>query len=709
MFSRIFLVLALAAGVLFSAAAFRTPATGDKDKVLLDMVLNGVQQNHYADMAIDDKFSERVYDLYLKNLDFGKRFFTQGDIDAFALYKNKLDDQMKAGSYEFFELTTSVYQKRQKQIEGWYKEILAQPFNFEKIEDLETDVDKRAFPKNETELKELWRKQLKFQVLTRLSDKLDEQEKAESGDEIKKKTVADFEKDARERVLKTHADWYHRLSRQDLDDYRNIFLNSVAMAFDPHTSFLPPEDKENFDISMSGKLEGIGATLQEEGSYIKVTAIVSGSPSWKQGDLKVGDIILKVAQGKGEPVDIVDMAVGDAVKLIRGDKGTEVRLTVKKVDGAIKVVPIIRDVVILEETYAKSAVLQKNGEKQKVGYISLPKFYADFNKSGGANSGDDVRKEVLKLKKQGIDGLVIDLRNNGGGSLQDVVDMAGLFISSGPIVQVKSRFGQPYLLEDRDTNLVYSGPLVILVNEFSASASEILAAAMQDYKRAIIIGSPATFGKGTVQRFIDLDENVSAELASIKPLGVLKLTTQKFYRINGQTTQLKGVIPDVILPSLYSSMDIGEKDEDYPLSWDVISPVPYKVWGNNMSNFDKVSKNSTARISSDKLFGLVLENAERLNISRGSSVYSLHLGLYRDREKRQQEEGKKYEAASDTPQPITVTTPDADKAGINADESKKERTTAWYKDIQKDIYLLESLCVVKDIIELPKNPVSQKK
>ncbi|CAN5430068.1 carboxy terminal-processing peptidase [soil metagenome] len=708
MFSRILITLAFV-GVVFTAATFRPSATTQKDKVLLDMVLNGIQQNHYADIAIDDKFSERVYELYLKNLDFGKRFFTQGDIEAFAMYKTKLDDQMKAGSYEFFELTTSVYQKRQKQIEGWYKEILAQPFNFEKIEDLETDVDKRNYPKNEAELKELWRKQLKFQVLTRIADKLDEQEKAEKGDDIKKKTLPDFEKEARERVLKTHTDWYHRMSRQNLDDYRNIFLNSIAMSFDPHTSFLPPEDKENFDISMSGKLEGIGATLQEEGSYIKVTNIVPGSPSWKQGDLKVGDIILKVAQGKGEPVDIVDMAVGDAVKLIRGDKGTEVRLTVKKVDGAIKIIPIVRDVVILEETYAKSAVLQKNGEKQKVGYISLPKFYADFSRTGGANSGDDVRKEVLKLKKQGIDGLVIDLRNNGGGSLQDVVDMAGLFIPSGPIVQVKSRMGQPYLLEDRDPNLVYEGPLVILVNEFSASASEILAAAMQDYKRAVIIGSSATFGKGTVQRFIDLDENLGPELASIKPLGVLKLTTQKFYRINGQTTQLKGVIPDVILPSLYSAMNVGEKDEDYPLPWDVIPAVPYQVWDNSMSNFSKVSKNSTARVSSDKLFGLVLENAERLNISRESSVYSLHLGLYRDRQKKQQDEGKKYEAASDTPQPITVYIPDADRNAINADESKKERTASWHKDIQKDIYLLESLCVVKDIIELPKNPVSQKK
>jgi carboxyl-terminal processing protease len=708
MFSRIFLVLATA-GIIFTAASFRPSTTSEKDKILLEMIVNGIQQNHYADIPIDDKFSERVYDLFLKNIDYGKRFFTQGDVDAFSSYRRKLDEQMKGGSYEFFDLTVSVYQKRQKQVEGWYKEILAQPFNFDKIEDIETNVDKRGYAKDEKELKELWRKQLKFQVLTRLADKLDEQSKAEKDDDIKKKTQADLEKDARERVLKTHTDWFHRMTRQNLDDYRSIFLNSIAMSFDPHTSFLPPKDKENFDISMSGKLEGIGATLQEEGSYIKVTSIVAGSPSWKQGDLKVGDLILKVAQGKDEPVDIVDMAVDDAVHLIRGDKGTEVRLTVKKVDGSIKIIPIIRDVVILEETYAKSAIIQKDGEKNKVGYISLPKFYADFSRSGGANSGDDVRKEVIKLKKQGVEGLIIDLRNNGGGSLQDVVDMAGLFIESGPVVQVKSRMGNPYLLEDRDPNLVYDGPLVILVNEFSASASEILAAAMQDYKRAVIIGSSATFGKGTVQRFIDLDENLAPELNSIKPLGVIKLTTQKFYRINGQTTQLKGVVPDVILPSLYSSLDMGEKDENYPLPWDVIKPVPYQLWNDSMSNFDKVSTKSTSRITSDKLFGLVLENAERLGISRENSVYSLHLGLYQDRQKKEQEDGKKYDAANETVQPMTVTTPDADKAGINADESKKERNEAWHKDIQKDIYLLESVCVIKDIIELPKNRVVTQK
>lgn len=706
MFSRITIVLA-AIGIIFTAATYRPTTASEKDQVLLDMIVNGIQQNHYADIAIDDKFSERVYTLFLKNMDFGKRFFTQGDVEAFALYKTKLDNQMTSGSYEFFDLVVSVYQKRQKQVEGWYKELLEKPINFEKIEDIETDVEKRGYAENEKALKELWRKQLKFQVLTRLADKLEEQKKAEDGDEIKNKSLAELEKDARERVLKTHNDWFHRITRQDLDDYRSLFLNSIAMSFDPHTSFLPPDDKENFDISMSGKLEGIGATLQEEGSYIKVTNIVAGSPSWKQGDLKVGDIILKVAQGKNEPVDIVDMPVNDAVQLIRGDKGTEVRLTVKKVDGSIKVIPIIRDVVILEETYAKSAILQKDGEKNKVGYISLPKFYADFSRSGGPSSGADVRKEVIKLKKEGVDGLIIDLRNNGGGSLQDVVDMAGLFIPSGPVVQVKSRYGQPYMLEDRDSNVVYDGPLVILVNEFSASASEILAAAMQDYHRAVIIGSDATFGKGTVQRFIDLDENLTPALNSLKPLGVIKLTTQKFYRINGQTTQLKGVVPDVILPSIYSSLEMGEKDEDYPLAWDVIQPAPYQIWNNGVNNFDKVTSKSTARTSSDKLFGLVMENAERLGINRKNSVYSLHLGLYQDRQKKEQEESKKYDAANETVQPMTVSTPDADKAGINADDSKKERNEAWHKDIQKDIYLLESICVINDIIELPKKPVTQ--
>lgn len=688
-----------------------TNEDSEKDQVLLDLVLQGIGVNHYKETPLDDEFSEHVYTLFLKNMDYGKRFFTQEDMETFELYKYKLDDQMQNGSLEFMNLVVDVMEKRVGQTKGYMEDILSEPMNLEKVEDYETDQDKRGFAKNEAALKDAWRKYLKYQVVYRLSEKLDEQDKAKEDNDtsVTIKPLAELEKEAREKVQKTHDDWFHRLERQDHEDYRSFFLNAVAGSFDPHTNFFPPKDKENFDISMSGKLEGIGAQLREEGGYIKVSSIVPGSPSWKQGELAAGDLILKVAQGEEEPVDIVDMSIDDAVQLIRGPKGTEVRLTVKKLDATITIIPIIRDVVILEETYARSAVLQKkNDAKHTVGYISLPKFYADFNKTGGRNSGADVKKEVLKLKDEGVDGLVIDLRNNGGGSLQDVVDMAGLFIKSGPIVQVKPRNGAPYVLSDNDPEIYFEGPLVILVNEFSASASEILAAAMQDYGRAIIIGSSSTFGKGTVQRFFDLDNFITPQLEHLKPLGVVKLTTQKFYRINGQTTQLKGVTPDIVLPDTYTYMDIGEKEEDYPLAWDVIEKAPYEIW-NNKSNFSEVTAACNSRVKSNEIFNLILENALRLKDKSNSTSYSLHLEMFRKEKDKLEEESEKYKKISEERNDVSVAMLKSEAADIQADSSKLDRTEAWHKNIKKDIYIDEALCVIKDMLEMPKHPVSDRK
>lgn len=680
---------------------------GRKDEVLIDLVVQGIRSNHYTDIDIDNTYSEKVYELFLKNIDYGKNFFTQEDIESFESYRYKLDNEANARSLEFMDLALNVFKDRVEQVQGYTEEIMSEPFNFERIENIETDPEKRGYAGNRDALKEQWRKYLKFQVLTRLADKLQEQKDAQEKNDttVEIKTQVELEKEIREKVLKTNQDWFHRLLRQERDDYRSVYLNAFAAAFDPHTSYYPPKEKENFDISMSGQLEGIGAQLREEGSYIKVSSIVPGGPAWKQGDLQAGQLILKVAQGAEEPVDIVDMPVGDAVRLIRGPKGTEVRLTVKKVDGTITVISIIRDVVILDETYAKSALLKK-GDNKQVGYISLPKFYADFSHSGGRNSSTDVKNEVLKLKAEGISGLIIDLRNNGGGSLQDVVDMVGLFIKTGPVVQVKGREGAPYLLQDNNPEVVYDGPLVIMVNEFSASASEIMAAAIQDYGRGIIIGSDNTFGKGTVQRFFDLDDFVSPEYSDVKPLGVIKMTTQKFYRINGKTTQLRGVHSDIVLPDAYAFMDVGEKDEDYPLEWDIISPCDYDVWNNGSSNFAQASKNSEERVSGNKLFALALENAERLKKLRESTTYSLHLGLYQENEEKRIAESKKYDAISEDIPDLQVFTPKPDQAVMAADSSKKERVEDWHKNIRKDIYINETLCVVQDMIDLPKHPVT---
>nr|MBC8146491.1 carboxy terminal-processing peptidase [Bacteroidota bacterium] len=428
----------------------------------------------------------------------------------------------------------------------------------------------------------------------------------------------------------------------------------------------------------------------------KVVAIVTGSASWKQGELKAGDLILKVAQGDDEAVDIVDMRLDEAVKLIRGKKGTKVRLSVNKIDGSIIEISIIRDVVIIEETYAKSALIKDKDEKKTIGYINLPRFYVDFNDPKGRNCADDITKELEKLKNANIDGLIFDLRNNGGGSLPDVVKIAGLFIEKGPIVQIKSRYGNPEVLRDLDSEVNYNGPLVILVNEFSASASEIFAAAMQDYERAIIIGSTSTFGKGTVQRFFDLDKFSNAQANDFKPLGAIKVTTQKFYRINGDATQLKGVKPDIILPDIYSYMEIGEKEMDYPMQWSEISAVQYKPWVSTYS-IEDLKNNSKGRIKSNSTFKLIDENAERLKKQRDDTKQTLNLDKYRKAQEELKISTKDFNEKIKQPTGVTVFSLSEDLLQINSDTSKIARTKDWHVELKKDNYIKEAFTILGEI------------
>ncbi|MEO1715046.1 MAG: S41 family peptidase, partial [Bacteroidota bacterium] len=375
-------------------------------------------------------------------------------------------------------------------------------------------------------------------------------------------------------VLKTFDDWYERLEKRKRSDYLSIYINSITNVFDPHTSYFEPIEKQNFDINMSGKLEGIGARLQSDGNYTKITSVIVGGPAWKQGDLKENDKIMKVAQDGEDPIDVTGMQLDDVVSQIRGEKGTKVILTVKKIDGSIADIEIVRDVVILEEGFAKSLILHTTA-KEKVGFISLPRFYDDFYDEEGRSCARDVATEIDKLKKENVRGIILDLRNNGGGSLRDVVTMSGFFIEKGPIVQVKARGRSPEVLEDNDPSVKWDGHLIVMVNQFSASASEILAAALQDYERAVIVGSTSTFGKGTVQRFYNLDRAIPG-YSELKPFGEIKLTTQKFYRIDGGSTQLKGVTPDIILPDMYSYIETGEKEQEYPMNWTQIAPVPHE-------------------------------------------------------------------------------------------------------------------------------------
>ncbi len=661
----------------------------DKYKLQMASVLLSLNNNQYAPPKIDDRFSEKVYGLYLEQLDYSKKFLTREDSVSLANYKIKIDDELNGAPFEFFEKSNELYEKRLQWVASFYKEYLANPFDFSTDETIQIDAEKRPFAKDEETLKEQWRKYLKYQVLVNLQIKLTIQEKGDTSST--KKSYEVLEKEARAKVQKEHEDMFKRLQRETKDERFADFVNAVVHVFDPHSDFFPPKDKENFDIQMSGKLEGIGATLQEKDGYIKVMSIVPGSPSYKQGELKPEDFILKVGQGEEEPVDIVDMRLDNAVQLIRGKKGTTVKLTVKKPNGDIRLIPIVRDVVVMEESYAKSVIILDEKNKQRIGFISLPSFYADFNNRNGRTCSDDVKKELLKLKEDKVDGIVLDLRNNGGGSLNDVIKMGGFFIADGPIVQVKGTESIASIAGDDDPSVVYDGPLVILINQFSASASEILAAAMQDYRRAIIIGSNASFGKGTVQRFYELPAPKGTE-----HLGSIKITTQKFYRINGGSTQLKGVVPDIILPDLYRYLDIGEKEMKFAMPWDKIQAAPYTEWNKSSLPVKSIQTKSKARTDKSEAFQQIDKNALYLKHKQEHTNYPLNLKAY---EAELQTNKKEEEGMKQANKDITGWDFASVKADVPllSDTVKVSRNKEFIKTLKKDIYLYEAVQVIKDI------------
>ncbi len=686
-------------GSLIAFSCFKRAPQQDitKDKTKLEVILQGLQFAHYQPKDLNDDFSHKVFDLYLKRMDYSKRFLLQEDIDRLSKYRNELDDQMRADNVEFFDVANEIILQRTKDAKQYCSEILEQPFDFSKNEMIETDPKKISYPKTREDMKDSWRKYLKQQALIRVADNLESQEKAEAKKDtsVKIKSMQTLEMEARKRVKDNINDLFKRLGELDREDRIAMYFNAIANSMDTHTEYFPPKDKENFDIQLSGQLEGIGATLQEKDDHIKVMSIVPGSPSYKQGDLKAGDVITMVAQGKSDPVNVEGMRLDDAIKLIRGKKGTEVRLTVKKPDGSKKIVPIVRDIVQIEETFAQSAIIKSGGDK--IGYIKLPTFYADFNRQGGRSSAEDVKKEVLKLKAQGVQGIVLDLRNNGGGSLDDVVRMAGLFIARGPIVQVKGRDGAAQQLDDNDKEVVYSGPLAVMVNSNSASASEIMAAAIQDYKRGIIVGSKQTFGKGTVQRFFNLDDNVPGN-NPVKPLGSIKITMQKFYRINGGATQLRGVVPDVILPDPLVEVDRGEADTDAPLAWDEIQKSEYITWSQPMLDYKKIRDRSQARTSKSAEFKLISEESKMFRDQKDKTEVSLNLEKYRAEDRKQRDEAKKLKDASiEFADFMPTFLPDDPKASAPSDSVKNPRGTEFLKSIRKDVYLNETVNIVRDL------------
>jgi carboxyl-terminal processing protease len=668
-----------------------------KYEKILHNVGEMLSEIHYSPKKIDDNFSKEIFKKYLgEKIDDQKNVLLQSDIQQLKKYETKIDDEILGGAVAFVPAVTEIYKKRLPETEAIYKEILAKPFDFTKDESANFNDEKLEYPKSEADRKEAWRKRLKYLTLERYYDLMEDREKNKGKENFVAKTDEQLEQEARERVLKILNRNYDRLKFKVSDDDRfNEFVKTITESMDPHTTFMPPVDKRYFDEEMSGRFYGIGASLREEDGNIKIGSVLAGSPAMKSGEIGVGDAIIKVAQGPAEPVDLTGYTVQDAVKLIRGKKGTEVRLTLRKTDGSVKSVTLIRDEIIQDETFARSAVI--NTPKGKLGFIYLPEFYADFDNPKGARCSEDVRKEIIKLKEQKVDGIIMDLRNNGGGSLYDVVQMVGLFIEGGPIVQVKDREGKPQVYYDRDKSVLYDGPLAVMVNEFSASASEIFAAAIQDYDRGVIIGSTSTYGKGTVQRNIGLDKTMGF-LDPNSELGTIKLTLQKFYRINGGSTQLRGVASDVNIPDIFEYTKIREKDNPDALAWDEIQRADFNRWKYGL-DLNPIRKSSAERIKNNALFNTIHNNAEWL-AKQSDKMVSLSLKKYQEEQKKNKAIAKTIETQNKLPHELAVEplTDDMKRVEAAGDAAKLERFKNWLKILRNDPYLDEATNVLNDMV-----------
>lgn len=692
------LFLLIGAGLI---AVFQTFGLGgNKPNSRYEKILHNVgdmlKEIHYSPKKIDDAFSKGLFQKFLTDryVDPNKNILLQSDVQSLRKFEAKLDDEILGGSVLFVPAVSELVKKRLPEVAALYKELLAKPFDFNKEETVNLNPDQYDFPATEGDRKEYWRKRLKYMVLERYADLMESREKNKDTKDYVAKSDEALEVEARQKVIKIMDRYFDRMIVKVSDDDRfNDYVNAITESMDPHSTFFPPVDKRYFDEQMSGRFFGIGASLREEEGNIKIATVLTGSPAWKSGQIQVGDIILKVGQGSEEPVDLTGYVTEDAVKIIRGKKGTEVRLTIRKTDGSVKLVSLIRDEIVQDETFARSTVI--NTPTGKIGYIYLPEFYADFENPKGARCSDDVRKELIKLKEQQVEGIVMDLRNNGGGSLYDVVQMVGLFINGGPIVQVKDRDGKPQIYFDRDTAVLYDGPLAVMVNEFSASASEIFAAAIQDYNRGVIIGSTSTYGKGTVQRNIGLDK-IFGFVEPNNDLGTIKLTLQKFYRINGGSTQLKGVASDIHLPDVYEFSKLREKDSPDALPWDEIKKADYTNWKYSL-DLAPIRKQSLGRINNNNSFKVLRQNAKWI-ADQDDKVYSLNLKKFQEENRQIRAAVKQIESSVKLQKEIDVVALPEDLRKLEYDSGKLERYKEWVKSLRSDIYLDEVVNVVNDLV-----------
>ena len=674
----------------------------NKDRLLVDLVSYVLDKLHYDPKIINDDFSIKVYDEFIEAIDSQKRFFLESDIEMLLNYRLLIDDQINSSDITFFNTAYETLINRITEVEGFYEEILDEPFNFNIDEEISLDYKNLNYATNINDLKNLWRKRLKLSALDAYAAKKEINDDKSDSEKSQTKTDEEIENESRSSIEDNLKDFFQFTSELERSDWFSIYLNSIVTQYDPHTTYLAPEAKEVFDQNISGKFQGIGARLSKTKQQVEIVEIIIGGPVWRDNLLNVGDIIISVAQSEDEePIEISLMKLSDATDLIKGEKGTKVYLTVKRVDGGVEQVVVTRDVVELEETYAKSSII--NDDLSKYGLINLPRFYVDFDDYGERNAAIDLKKEILNLKSKGINGLILDLRNNGGGSLKTVVDITGFFIEKGPVVQVKSIGGRKEVLRDNDPSILWDGPLVVLVNEFSASASEILAAALQDYNRAIILGSKQTYGKGTVQNIVDLNNVISGN--TYGDLGSLKITTDKFYRVNGGSTQLEGVKSDIIFPNRYSYVDIGEKDLENPLSWDKIGPARYNNSG-KIFNYSKVISDSKERINNNEYFTVIDEHASWIKSQQDDKIVSLDYLTYKDNLESSKSQNNKLKRIEEFKSPYIFQWNNINEKEDNSyNDDIKEKRDRWIESMKKDIYVNEAMNLLKDLSSMKSNEI----
>jgi carboxyl-terminal processing protease len=701
---RVLLVVGILVAGLWSFIPSKKVTGDDKDKMLIELLSFVLEKGHFSPIELNDEFSKKAYASYIESLDPTKRYFIQSDITEFQKYELAIDDMIRSKDLSFFDLTYKRLMQRMKESKVIYTSILSKPLDLNDNETINVDYEKLPYAATMKDLDQRWRKQLELAVLSDITDKEDIQNALKSGiidessvakeekpaEKTEPKSFEELEITARKTTESNLNNNFSFIAELTREDWFTVYINAIVTQYDPHTYYFSPEDKEKFDVSMSGKFEGIGARLQKKNEGIEVSELISGGPAWRGKLLEQGDIIIKVAQANEEPIDIAGMRLDDVIKKIKGPKGTLVKLTVKKVDGSVKVVPIVRDEVETEETFAKSTVVNKDGKL--FGVIYLPKFYQSFENKSNRDAFKDVAIEVERLKAMNVEGIVMDLRDNGGGSLETVVKMTGLFIDKGPVVQVKPAGGKAQVLPDSDPKVQWDGPLVVMINNYSASASEIFAAAIQDYNRGIIIGSKQSYGKGTVQNVFELNEFVRGN--QYGDLGALKTTTQKFYRVSGGSTQLEGVKSDIVMPDRFSFMQTGEKDEKSALPWDKIEPVIYSPLD---LNFEKVIANSKKRIATNENFNLISENAKWINDRKEDNSISLNYAEYKKEIADIESQTKKFKSLDKFKNNLNFTSLPYELDLMAKDELLKEKRERWHAELMKDVYMTETLNVLTDL------------